>query len=809
MEQEVRRVNDIPDDLTLPTRTFTGDIGISSAPSQTMLRHNYMATPFPRTYTPIDALLTNGQFVNTNVSMSGRIGSANVYASLSNLTQEGSVQFLDGYVRNGFRINADQQIGEAWTVGATAFFSKSNSDGANFVGGNNRVWFGLSRTPAFANIMARDSQGRFTPRHNPLVQGDQNYNPVSEAIGAKQIQNDSRFLGSLAIKYRPVTWADAEWNFGYDYAANWGEFLRDKGFRTTPGNVNQPQGFFSRSNSFGISYNTSLNVTMRRQLAEGLNGSVTLRYLYEQQDGVNDNLNGSNLVLAGLNTASSATLNQSISSGQSRVAQIGLFMTGRLDYQGKLIFDGLIRRDGASVFGEDNRWQTYGRGSVLYRPSEEAWWFAKDIVNELKLRAAVGTAGNRPIFSAQYETLSIGSGGTLTPAGLGNPLLGPEIIRETDIGFDAELFNRIGVEFSYIQARAENQILQVPVPSVAGFSNQWRNAGTLENTIIEGSLNLPILEGFRGLTWTARMAFDQPKSKITQLDVLPYFVSAAGAQGTDQMFRIAAGNDYGVIFGRQFVTSCLDLPATFQARCGANKEWQKNDDGYVVWTGAGNTWRDGITKNLRNAINPTADTPWGVQGFWGQPMIMRDASTSGQVNKLGSAIPSLRWSMGHNFSYDKFSAYVLFDAVRGRSVFNLVKSWNYGDFMNGDVDQLGKTVETAKPIGYYWRAMPPDDSRGIGGLYDFLGPNNNTVEDASFVKLRELSLGYRIGRLGRYGDWTMNLVGRNLLTWSDYSGFDPETGLSGGANGSGILNAADAFNFPNQRTITLMFNVGF
>lgn len=809
MEQELRRVNDIPDDLTLPTRTFIGDIGISSAPSPTMLRHNYMANTFPRTYDPINQMLTNGQFVNTNVSMSGRIGSANVYASLSNLTQEGSVEFLRGFVRNGFRINADQQIGEAWTVGATAMFTKSFADGGNFVGGNNRVWFGLSRTPAFANIMARDSQGRFQPRHNPLVQGNQNYNPVSEAIGAKQIDDNARFLGSLAIKYRPVSWADAEWNFGYDYNSSWGEFIRDKGFRTSPGNITQPQGFFSRSNGFGISYNTSLNVTMRRQLAQDLNGSVTLRYLYEQQDGVSDGLSGSNLVVAGLNTASSVTIGQSISSGQSRVSQIGLFLTGRLDYQGKLIFDGLIRRDGASVFGQDNRWQTYGRGSVLYRPSEEAWWFAKDIVNEFKLRAAVGTAGNRPTFSAQYETLSIGAGGTLTPAGLGNPLLGPEIVRETDIGFDAELFNRFGVEFSYINARAENQILQVPVPAVAGFSNQWRNAGTLENKIIEGAINVPILQGWRGLTWTARMAFDQPTSRITKLDVLPYFVSAAGAQGTDQMFRIAEGNDYGVMYGRQFAKSCVDLPAAFQARCGAGREWQKNDDGYVVWVGQGNTWREGITKNLRNAINPATDNPWGVQGFWGQPIIMRNADRTGQVNELGSAIPSLRWSMGHNFSFNKFTAYFLFDAVQGRSVFNLARQWNYGDFMNGDIDQLGKSVETAKPIGYYWRAQPPDNSQGIGGLYDFLGPNNLTVEDGSFVKLRELSLGYRVGRLGRYGDWTVSLVGRNLLTWTDYSGFDPETGLGGGANGSGILNAADAFNFPNLRTFTLQFNVGF
>jgi hypothetical protein len=671
------------------------------------------------------------------------------------------------------------------------------------------VWFGLSRTPAFTNILARDSQGRYQPRHNPLVQGNQNYNPVVEAIGARQTDDNSRFLGSIAVKYRPVTWADAEWNFGYDYATYWGEFQRDKGFRTSVQNITQPLGFMSRANDFAISYNTSLNVTMRRQLMQDLNGSVTLRYLYEQQDFKEDDLSGSNLVLAGLNTLNAATLNQSVGSAQSRLAQIGIFVTGRLDYKGKLIFDGLVRRDGASVFGADNRWQTYTRGSILYRPSEETWWFAKDIVNELKLRAAVGTAGNRPQFSAQYETLTIGTGGTLTPANAGNPLLGPEVITETDIGFDAELFNRFCVEFSYINAVADNQILQVPVPAVVGFLNQWRNAGTLENKIIEGAVNVPILEGWRGLTWTARMAFDQPQSRITQLDVRPYFVSAAGAQGTESMFRIAAGNSYGVMYGREFVRNCLDLPATFQARCGSGREWQVNDDGYVVWVGQGNTWREGITKNLRNAVNPSTDNPWGVQGYWGQPIIKRNATGAGETVELGSAIPDMRWSMGHNFAFNKFTAYVLFDAVQGRNVFNLVRQWNYGDFMNGDIDQIGKTVETAKPIGYYWRTQPPDNGQGIGGLYDFLGPNNLTVEDASFVKLRELSIGYRVGRLGRYGDWTVSLVGRNLLTWSDYSGFDPETGVNGGQNGSGILNAADAFNFPNLRTFTLQFNVGF
>ncbi|MBA3855196.1 MAG: hypothetical protein C0503_12340, partial [Gemmatimonas sp.] len=88
-------------------------------------------------------------------------------------------------------------------------------------------------------------------------------------------------------------------------------------------------------------------------------------------------------------------------------------------------------------------------------------------------------------------------------------------------------------------------------------------------------------------------------------------------------------------------------------------------------------------------------------------------------------------------------------------------------------------------------------------------PNNNTVEDASFVKLRELSLGYRVGRIAGVGDWNVSLVGRNLITFTDYKGFDPEVGVGGGTLGSGVLNAIDAYGFPNLRTLSFQISTSF
>src|SRR5207247_7463965 len=149
-----------------------------------------------------------------------------------------------------------------------------------------------------------------------------------------------------------------------------------------------------------------------------------------------------------------------------------------------------------------------------------------------------------------------------------------------------------------------------------------------------------------------------------------------------------------------------------------------------------------------------------------------------------------------------FIAYASVDASIGQSV------WNQGchgarlAFLSKDVDQVGKSVETAKPIGYYWRTSPAAGCSGTGGFYDQLLPNNETVEDASFAKLRELIVSYRVGPINGVGDWDVSFIGRNLFTITGYRGFDPEVGIAGGDAGSAAVNAVDAFTFPVLRPLS-------
>jgi hypothetical protein len=201
------------------------------------------------------------------------------------------------------------------------------------------------------------------------------------------------------------------------------------------------------------------------------------------------------------------------------------------------------------------------------------------------------------------------------------------------------------------------------------------------------------------------------------------------------------------------------------------------------------------------------------------PMVQRDSTGAAMIVPLGHALPTYRWSIGQNASYKRLSGSVLFDASKGRSVYNQGRGWGFLDFLSVDDQQTGKDVSTVKPLGYYYRAALPDNGSGTGGLYDILGPNSAVTEDASFVKLREATVAFHIGAFGRLGgDWSISGTGRNLKTWTKYKGFDPEVGYgavsgTGGASanspGSAVLNAVDAYQFPNLRTFTLSLSTNF
>jgi hypothetical protein len=145
--------------------------------------------------------------------------------------------------------------------------------------------------------------------------------------------------------------------------------------------------------------------------------------------------------------------------------------------------------------------------------------------------------------------------------------------------------------------------------------------------------------------------------------------------------------------------------------------------------------------------------------------------------------------------------YVLFDGQRGGDIYNFTKQWMYQDFRHADQDQRGKPDDQKIANPFY-----------ASGLYNALSASDHFVEDGSFVKLRELSVNYalpssllnRVG-VGRYANTIrLALIGRNLYTWTSYTGFDPEV-----TSGNDFNFRIDGFRYPQFRTVTGQLTVEF
>ena len=189
---------------------------------------------------------------------------------------------------------------------------------------------------------------------------------------------------------------------------------------------------------------------------------------------------------------------------------------------------------------------------------------------------------------------------------------------------------------------------------------------------------------------------------------------------------------------------------------------------------------------------------------------MRDSNANPIEAQLGNTMPDYRVSMSQDLRIKRLSLHGLLDVSVGNDLFNEERQFSLLSYMNREMDQDGKSVETAKPIGYYWRAGRPINLLGVGGFYDFgVIENNRSVEDASYAKLREVSLGFELAGLRHLCNCTVSVVGRNLYTWSRFQGWDPEVGLVGGQSSSGALAASASFQYPPMRTFTFAVSARF
>jgi TonB-linked SusC/RagA family outer membrane protein len=486
--------------------------------------------------------------------------------------------------------------------------------------------------------------------------------------------------------------------------------------------------------------------TAKAQLTSALVASTSVGGQYNNSEADQSFLGGQGFPAAGVETVSAAATQVAATQQQTINTTIGGYAQEEFAWRDRLFLTGAVRVDNNSAFGQDFKWVTYPKASASWVVSEEPFWKWSDRFNTLRLRAAYGAAGRQPsAFSAlQTFTPVVGPNGTnaVTPGGLGNPDLRPERGAETELGFEAGLFNRLSLDFTYYNKTTQNEIVSQPVAPSTGFSgSQLINLGKVTNDGIELQARLQAVTR-RNFNWeidgNLTTVNDVVKSNITSV------ITAAG------QYNIV-GYPIGGLWSRRVVSADRDP-----------------------------------TTNL--ATNVLCD------GGAGKPAI---ACASAPFVFIGTPTPKTTFSLGNTFMIGKsLRLYALVDGRRGN------KLWNQNEEIRCD-GLAGAPLCRANyyPLEYSPTYLAAASLNAAVGNYV-----DQFMEDASFVKLRELSATYFIPtHFLRVTNPSITFAARELHTWTNYGGIDPEAAAQSAATNGGPT-AIDQGVIPPLTRFLVTFN---
>ncbi len=458
----------------------------------------------------------------------------------------------------------------------------------------------------------------------------------------------------------------------------------------------------------------------------------------------------------------------------------GFLVNQRFEYSDLAGLSVGVRSDFSSAFGSGQTAQTFPRGDAYLNIDRFNFWQNAGIsktINAFKLRAAYGEAGIQPGAFQRFPVLGAANLGTNSvftfPTNNPNPALQVEISKEleigTDIGFNilkgAWLRNG-SISFTYWKRTTDNAIYNVDAAPSSGLGTITNNAFGLGSNGLQASLNLSILNK-KDFTWDLTTNFTKQTSEITSTSGQEVVVTSAAGSSN---YVLKAGQKIGQLFGFLMIKdlNAVDPNTGLPAIAAADK---------ANWTVASNGW----------VVNKATKRPFNLPGQY----------------SFGDPNPNFNMSFINNLSYKGYLQFSMqWDWVNGSHLYNQTKSWMYRDGISSDYTQPINIDGTTQAYTAFYR-----------GVYQ-AGANNGTknyfYEDASFWRLRNISLAFDFAKAFKLKGFTrlqLVLSGRNLMTFTKYTGMDPE--VSSGTTGSAFDRGVDHNTIPNTKAYTVGLNFGF
>jgi outer membrane receptor protein involved in Fe transport len=526
-----------------------------------------------------------------------------------------------------------------------------------------------------------------------------------------------------------------------------------------------PDGYVAQSVDNRLQWNHDLTATYQTNLMSKLKSTTTVGYQIQNSRSHFSSQEGRDLApfvktLAG--AANIFTLPVQVIGERS---VWGSFIQETFGYDDQIFVTLAARMDGSSAFSADNQNIVYPKASIAWVVSD--YWKEsglKNIIPSAKLRASWGKAGNLTGIGAYDRfnnyTLSAYTGLTsIAPSKLlANPDVKPEIKTETEFGADLGLANnRIGLSFTIYNQRITDLLLDRVLPPSVGGNSIVTNVGEMTNNGIELMLTGAVVRT-RNFGWDLGLNWSKNKNKI--VSGIDGVLALRGSDGTQSAIT---GQEFGLFYGRYYARN-------------ADGTWQ--------------TTAGGLPQPARGTQN-------GMQILGGMPTFGADGQPSGtELRKiLGSPLPDWIGSLTSDLRVQKLTFNFQFDAFMGAEIYN----WNR---ITGN--NVGHGAIAEKEIK---GEVPRGTVAAIAGGIVGQRIQEEHIEDGSYIKLREIGLGYNFGAINKsFSGLTLSVYGRNVLSFDNYSGFDPEAN-SAGQNDS--VRGDDFGAVPIPRTLGVRLNASF
>lgn len=691
------------------------------------------------------------------------------YAVSGNYTSQEGIILGTGLKRYGGRVNLERDVIPNLRIGVNATGNYLQSHGLNYRGGNNEPnsWIAAVNVPPIVPVYTAD--GSYNYSSNPVGWGGQvkggTTNPVADLQDVQLLTENTRVLSIFFAEYALLPELKLKANIGADLSNTKESYYAPShtlsGAFVGQASIGQKE-VYAWQTEYTLNYNKVFNEIHSINGLVGFTSQRTDRKAFTAGSyGFSNDATGYNNLSSGgtaINPSSSAytsTLNSFL---------------GRISYgyKGKYNATATFRTDGSSRFAKGHQWGYFPSLGVSWNIGKEDFFKSVKSVSHLQVRLSGGTVGNQEIGDFRFisnvvpQTVwfnDVSHTGYIVE-NLSNDKLKWETTASYNLGANAGFLNdRLNVVADVYYKLTSDLLLQVPVERVTGFSTAMRNVGSVSNKGLELEVDAKIIEK-KKLNWRLSVNWARNINRVEDLGVAEYFTPSFTSTGTLTYLnplRVQKGEPLGSFYGYKFV----DIV-------------QLDDD---------------ISKFPPQTTEALAP---GIARY-------EDTDKNGVVNEedriiLGNSQPKFTGGFSSTLTYKQWDFFFAFHGSYGNKLFNTLRA---------RFEKTSTDYNSLAAVADRWTPANPSHTIAKASNSTSIVTDSRFIEDASFLKARNISLGYTlpVRRITKDAKLRLSVSLLNFLTLTSYKGYDPESNRNGIDETSSLYQGVDFGTYPASKSI--------